>query len=94
MSNLYREFPAAKQQWFADDGSSAGKFVDVCAQHERLQQLGPNYRYVPESLTSILVVALHNVEQAKGDFAGLNFQVKTGSHYLGSFVGKAMESDS
>ena len=94
MSKLYREFPAAKQQWFEDDGSSAGKFADVRSQYERLQQLGPNYRYFPESLTSILVVALHNVEQAKGDFAGLNFQGKIGSHYLSSFVGKAMESDS
>ena len=60
----------------------------------RIQQLGPNYRYLRESSKSILAVALHNVEQAKVELAGLNFQVKTGSHYLGSFIGKAMESDS
>ena len=62
---LQSEFPAAKQQWFADDGSTAGKFADIRAQFERLQQLGPNYGYFPESSKSILVVAHHNVEQAK-----------------------------
>ena len=40
--NLKREFPAAKQRWFAVDGSTA---ADIRAQLERLQQLGPNYGY-------------------------------------------------
>ena len=90
---LKSEFPAAKQQWFADDGSTAGKFTDTRAQFERLQQLVPNYRYFPESSKSILVVAPHNVEQAKFEFAGLNFPVETGSRYLGSFTGEATERD-
>ena len=51
------EFPLAKQQWFADDGSTAGKFAEICTQCERLQQLGPNYGYFPEESKSILVVA-------------------------------------
>ena len=51
-------------------------------------------RYFPESLWRILVVASHHVEQAKVEFAGLNFQVETGSRYLGSFVGEATERDS
>ena len=41
----------------------------------------------------ILGVAPHNVEQAKVEFAGLNFQVETGSSYLGSFIGEATERD-
>ena len=88
---LESEFPAAKQQWFADDGFTAGKFVDIRAQFERLLQLGPNDGYFPESSKTILVVAPHNVEQ---EFAGLNFQAETSSYYLGSFIGEATERDS
>ena len=62
-----------------------------CSLSKRLQQLGPNY--VPESSKSILVGAPHNVEQAKVEFAGLNFQVETGSRYLDSFIGEATEID-
>ena len=47
------EVPAAKQRWLADDASSAGKLSDIRAQFERLQQLGPNYGYFPESSKSI-----------------------------------------
>ena len=79
---LKREFPPAKQQWYADAGSTAGYFADVRAQFERLQQLGPNYGYLPESLTCILGVVPH-VEQAKVEFAGLNLQVETGPRYIG-----------
>ena len=68
------KFSAAKQQWYADDGSTAGYFAGIRAQCQRLQQLGPNNRYFPESSTSILVVVPHNVEQAKVEFAGLNFE--------------------
>ena len=34
------------------------------------------------------------VEQNKVEFARLNFQVETGSCYLGSFIGEATEGDS
>ena len=63
---------------------------------ERLQELGPNYRYVPESSTSILVIVAepNNFEQTRVEFAGLNFQVETGSRYLGSLIGEATERDS
>ena len=60
------------------------------AQFERLQQLGPNYGY----FRNRRFVAPHNVEQAKVEFAGLNFQVETGSRYLGSFIGEATKRDS
>ena len=73
---LKSEFPAAKQQWFADDGSTAGKFTDIRAQFERLQQLVPYYRYFPESSKSILVVAPHNVESR--NWFTLSRQLHTG----------------
>ena len=60
---LKREFPAAKQQWNADDGSTAGHFADIRPQFERLQQLAPNYVYFPESSKSILVVADSSTSQ-------------------------------
>ena len=70
---LTGEFPVAKQQWYADDGSTARYFADIRAQFERLWQLGPNYGYFLESLKIVLVVTTHNVEQAKVEFTGLNF---------------------
>ena len=87
---LKSEFPAANQQWFSDDVSTSGKIADG-VRLERLQQLAPNFGYVPEPSKRILVVAPHNCEQAKVELAGLNFQEETGSRYLGSFTGKATE---
>ena len=63
----------------------------MCRHLERLQQFGPNYEYSPVSSKSILVVAPHNVEQDKLEFAGLHVQEDTGSRYLGSFIGEATE---
>ena len=40
---LKSEFPHAKQQRYADYGSTAGKFADIRVQFERRVQLGPNY---------------------------------------------------
>ena len=90
---LKSEFPAAKQQWYADDGSIAGTFATIQAVFEQLQQLGPNYGYFPESSKSILIVSPQNVEQAKAEFANLQFQVETGARYLGSFIGETTERD-
>ena len=41
---LQREFPAAKQPWFADDGSNAGKCAGIRAQFERLQLMALSVR--------------------------------------------------
>ena len=71
--------------------STARYFVEIRAQFERLQQLGPNYGYFPESSEIIRVVTPHNVEQAKVELAGLYFQVEICSRYLGSFIGEATE---
>ena len=43
---LKSDLPDAKQQWYADDGSTDGKFADIRAQFERLQH------FVPTSDTS------------------------------------------
>ena len=44
---LKSEFPAAKEQWYAEYGSTAGYFADIRAQFERLQPIGPNHGYYP-----------------------------------------------
>ena len=47
-------------------------------------------RYISKvSLTKLL--HFHNVEQAKREFTGLNFQVETGSRYLASFIREVTE---
>ena len=43
---LKSDLPDAKQQWYADDGSTDGKFAGIRAQFERLQH------FVPTSDTS------------------------------------------
>ena len=50
IQTLKSQFPAAKQQCFADDGSAAGKFTDISVQFEQRQQVSSNYYgYFPES---------------------------------------------
>jgi hypothetical protein len=77
---LKREIPTTKQQWFADDGSSADPTTR--------SQLRLRPRIVK------ILVAPHNVAQAKLGFTGLTFQVETGSRYLGSFIGEVTERNS
>ena len=62
---------------------TAGKFADIRTQFERLHQLGPKYGFFLKSWKSILAVTPRNIEQVKVEFTGLNFQVQTGSRYLG-----------
>ena len=68
-----------------------GYFADIRAQCERLQKLVPNYRYLPEWSKSIQVQAPHNVEQAKFEFAGLKYQLETGSRQLVSSICEATD---
>ena len=50
IQTLKSQVPAAKQQYFADDGSAVGKFTDISVQFEQRQQVSSNYYgYFPES---------------------------------------------
>ena len=90
---LKDEFHDVEQIWYADDAGAGGKFARLRRQYLRLEELGPNYGYFPESLKSILVTSSKNVEAAKEVFADLKFQVKTGNRYLGGFIGEPAARD-
>ena len=87
------EFPEAKQKFYADDGANAAKFKIIRAYFVRLCELGPLFGYYPEPDKSILNAAKHNLKRAKAYFADLKFKIKTGSRYLGSFIGDPDERD-
>lgn len=77
---LKTEFLHAFQPWYADDSAVAAKFDVIQALYNRL--------YFAEPTKSILIVAEHNIEKAKEYFADLGFKIKTGSRYLGGFIGE------
>ena len=70
--------PVAKQQWYADYGSTAGYLADIRAQFERLQQLGPNHGYFPEHPR----ILSHPTMSKK-----VRLSLEIGSRHLGSFMG-------
>ena len=85
---LKAEFPTVQQPWYADDAGAGGKFDAIRHHFERLQEIGPNFGYYPESSKSILIVPQHNYESALEYFQDLSFTVTTGSRYLGGFIGE------
>jgi hypothetical protein len=85
---LKAELPQVEQLWCADDAGAGGKFEDIRRLFRRLEEIGPNYGYVPEPSKSILVVRLHDLEAAQNAFPDFGFEVTTGSRCLGGFVGE------
>jgi hypothetical protein len=85
---LKKAYPAVEQIWYADDGDMGGKFALICNFFIKLMGWRCNFGYFPESTKSILVTSLKNVERAKAVFSSLSFQITTGNHYLGSFIGE------
>jgi hypothetical protein len=61
---LKRSHPNLFQPWYADDAGAGGKFSDIRAMFEELQEIGPAYGYFPEPTKSILVVPPAMVERA------------------------------
>lgn len=85
---LKAEFPDVEQPWYADDAGAGGTFTSIRAHFKRLQELGPKFGYFPNPSKSIIVVPAHSLARAKAAFADLGFTVKTGSRYLGGFLGE------
>jgi hypothetical protein len=83
---LKKAFTSVEQPWYADDALAGAKFTRIWRHYNRLCEIGPDYRYYPESSKRILVMAKHNLERAKIYFADLKFKVTTGARYLGGFI--------
>ena len=93
ISQLKAEIPTVIQPWYADDAAAGGKFEAIRKQFGRLEELGPQYGYFPKPSKSVLIVSEKNLERAKSALGDLNFQITTGYHYLGGFIGEKSARD-
>jgi hypothetical protein len=79
------EFDNIKQAWYVDDTGASGNFRSIQYFFQHLQEMGPDSGCFPELSKTILIVRKHNLDKAKSGFADLEFQITTGSRYLGGF---------
>jgi hypothetical protein len=89
IKSLSQEVPNhAKQVWFADDSTSAGKLSALkrCWQH--LTAVGPGYGYYPNPSKTTLVVKAEYVHHATALFQDTGIRITTAGHsILGAAVG-------
>ena len=82
----------AKQVWYADDASAAGKLHDLSEWWVKLNELGPAYGYFPKPSKTIVVLKdPGKLEEATGIFGPLGLTVTVdGERHLGAAVGSAV----
>ena len=88
---LQEERQGWHQIWYADDGGITGDYNDIRRVFERPKEIGPKWGYLPEPSTCILVVKEGQREYATEQFADCGFEVRTGSRYLGGYIGEKRE---
>ena len=88
-SNQDPSLPAAKQAWFADDGTGGGSIVQLKKMWDNVNKEGPKYGYYPKASKSILIVkGLENLPKAKAVFKGTGVQITVeGDRHLGAVLG-------
>ena len=80
----------AKQVWFADDSTSAGKLVALRRWWEHLTALGPGYGYYPNPVKTTLVVKPEYIQHATSLFQDTGIRVTVAGHaILGAAIGTA-----
>ena len=79
--------PTSLQPWYTDNATAGGNFEEIETVFSSLLSKGPARGYFPNLTKSILAVKHAMVKRAKARFNHLEFQVTTGTRYLGSFVG-------
>ena len=79
---------AARQVWFADDGTAGGKLNQIKLWWSMLNTIGPDYGYYPNAAKSWLIVKEDHLEAAERLFAGTGVNVTAeGKRHLGAAVG-------
>lgn len=84
------------QSWYADDASAIGNFEALHSLFTDLASIGPTFGYLPNASKSILVVPEHRVAAAELFFNSVhryNISIRTGSRYLGGFIGSEQLQD-
>ena len=85
---IQRLSPAAKQVWFADDGTAGGKLDQIRLWWSLLNTIGPEYCYNPNAARSWFIVKEENFEAAERLFAETGVNVTTErKRHLGAVVG-------
>ncbi len=81
--------PPAKQAWFADDGTAAGKILQLKTLWNNLLAIGPKYGFFPNASKTVLIVKDQiNFDTAKEVFKDSNVKVEIeGDRHLGAVLG-------
>ena len=79
----------ASQQWYADDGNSAGELTKLREFFRVLQEDGPNYGYFINGPKCQLITKKNMMEEAKRVFHNTGVQIGLGDRVLGSAIGDA-----
>ena len=76
------------QVWYADDAAGAGKLSRLRAWWDKINELGPAFRYFPNATKSHILVKENLLREARDTFEALNLQIVTnGMGYLGGSIG-------
>ena len=88
-SNQDPSHPAAKQAWFADDGTGGGSILQLKKMWDNVNKEGPKYGYYPKARKSILMVkGLENLPKAMAVFKDTGAQITVeGDRHLGAVLG-------
>ena len=75
------------QPWYANYATIMKTWSLIDAYFDALTTHGPRYGFFPEPAKSIIVVPEGREDAASRFFAAYQFQIVTGTQYLGGFVG-------
>ena len=89
--NQLKATSTAKQVWYADDASGAGKLRDLLVWWNKLIEIGPAYGYFPKPSKTVLVVKdPAKLEEAQALFSPLGVSVSAdGERHLGAAIGSS-----
>ena len=80
--------PSARQVWFADDATAAGRLATLHQWWQLVTMIGPDYGYYPNASKTHLVVKPELVNEAKRMFKNTDVQISTnGQRHLGAAIG-------
>ena len=80
--------PNARQVWFADDATAAGRLATLHQWWQHVTTIGPDFGYYPNASKTHLVVKPELVSEAKKMFENTEVQISTnGQRHLGAAIG-------
>ena len=87
INNLKWEIPDITHPWYADKYGALGTFARLETYFHLLTLQGPGQEYYPKPPKSVLIIRPKNLETGKAFRARHGLKVRTGSRYLGGYIG-------